>query len=397
MEEKYINLLLKGCLKVSENTPLFINYNKVNKNFVDKIVEIAKTMGVNDIYLDEVDSYYLHNILMNSSLKDLEKNKLFDCKIWDKYAKKDAAFLMLCSEIPHLMEDVDPERSEKVAELKLKTKPIYRKKQLKGEIPWCIAAVPNEEWAKDLFPKCQDAMAKFWRILADICMLNEDDPIKSWQEHLDKQAKLQQKLNDLQITKLHYKNSLGTDLEVFLSNIALWSSAASGKWIVNMPSYEVFTTPDYTKTNGIVYASKPLIYNGQLITDFYLKFQDGKVVDYDAKSGKEVLKNIIEGDEYSAYLGEAALVNYDSPISNTNILFNTTLIDENAASHLALGSGFLECLKDGNNLNKKELEKAGLNTSTNHVDFMIGTKDLLIEAETKNGQVIIMQDGNIVI
>ncbi len=396
MENEYIELLLKRCLKVNKNTPLFISYPKIISDFVNKLVSCAKSMGLSDIYLDEIDSYDIHNKLNTWSMKKIEESKIFDCHMWDVYAKKDGAFLMLESEIPHLMDDVDAKKIAKTAYIKRTTKPVYKERQLKSEIAWCIACVPNIKWAEEIFPDEKLPLKKFWNVLFDICMI-DGNAIENWNNFLKKQEEMQNKLNDLQISNLYYKNSLGTNLEIELAKEALWASASSGKWIVNLPSYEIFTSPVYNKTNGIVYATKPLMYSGKLITDFYLEFKDGKVVKYDAKEGKDILKDIIESDEYSQFLGEVALVDYASPISKTNILFKSTLIDENASCHLALGSGFLECIKDGNNKSKEELKEIGLNDSKNHVDFMIGSKDLTIEADTKDGHVTIMKKGNLVL
>jgi len=397
LEEKYIKLLLKRCLQLNKKNPLFINYNKVNKDFVDKTVDFAKKLGINDIYLDEKDSNYEHDLLNKLSKEEIENHEYFDCKIWDEYAKKDAAFLLLDTEIPNLMDDIDSEKLALASLVKLKSKPIYRDKQLKSLIPWCIAAVPNEAWAKEILPGSNSPIQEFWKILADICMLNETDPIASWNKQLSLQAKNIKKLTEMNIKKIHIKNNLGTNLELELPDNALWQSACSGKWIVNLPSYEIFTTPDYRKTRGVVYSSKPLTYTGKVIDEFYLKFEDGKVVDFGAKEGKDVLEEIIKGDNLSAFLGEIALVNYDSPISNTNMVFKSTLLDENAACHLALGSGFVECIKDGSKLDDKKLDKLGVNSSKNHVDFMVGTKDLLVEVETKDGTIAIMENGNLVI
>ena len=395
-EEKYIELILKRCLKI-EGQPLFINYNKINKNFVKKIEKYAKSIGVCDIYLDERDLNKEREVILNTNLEDIQKNELFNCKKWDEYAQKDAAFLMLESYIPGLMDKIDSDKLSKVSIVKQITKPIYKEKQLKGLIPWCIASVPNEYWAKDIFLNSKQPLDDFWNTLADICMLKEENPISSWNKLLKKQAKNLKKLNNMKIKKLYFKNDLGTNLEIELSSKALWQSACGNKWIVNMPSYEVFTSPNYKKTNGIVYSSKPLVYSGKIIDKFYLEFKDGKVINFDAKKGKDILKEIINSDEFSSFLGEVALVNYNSPISNTKKVFKSTLLDENASCHLALGSGFLECIENGNNLNKDELKKIGLNSSKNHVDFMIGTKDLTIEADTVNGKLIIMQNGNLVI
>lgn len=396
MQEKYIKLLVERCLDINNSKSLFIHYNKLNEDFVMKLKEYVNDLGINDIYLDGIDYFELHDILKNSSVKDIKSNHDLDCHMWDEYAKKDAAFLILESEIPHLMDDIDEEVFKEYLLIKRTTKPIYKEKQLNGVIPWCIAALPNKYWSKEIFNN-DNSEDLFWNYICKICMLENDNPISKWNEFLDYQTFIVNKLNNLHIKSLIYKNSLGTNLKVYLSDKTIWASASSGKWIVNMPSYEVFTTPIYDKTEGIVYSSKPLIYNGVTIDNFWIKFKNGKVIEYDAREGQSALKSIIESDEYSAYLGECALVNYDSPISKTNIVYKTTLIDENASCHLALGAGFNECIINGFNLSKEELFELGVNPSKNHVDFMIGTSDLEIIAETNNGNITIMKDGNLVL
>ncbi len=396
MENEYIKLLIDGCLKVKKGDSLFISYDKINNEFVDKLVSYAKNKGIDDIYLDATNAFQIHDILNSSTKKEIEENPLFNSHIWDEYAKKKAHFLMFCSEIPNLMDDVDSEKIALKSKIALETKPLYRKYQKDGIIPWCIAALPNKYWAEILFKDSSKPLEEFWNTLGKLCML-DGNAVKNWEEFLHKQEEIKNKLNDLKITKLYYKNSLGTDLQISLSDKALWQNASEGEYIVNIPSYETFTTPDLHKTQGIVYSSKPLIYNGKVIDEFYIKFDKGKVVDFKAKKGEDILKEIIESEKGMKYLGEAALVNYNSPISKTNICFETTLLDENASCHLALGMGFLECVEDGLNKSEEELTKLGVNSCQNHVDFMIGTKDMEILADTKDGKVTIMKDGNLVI
>ena len=203
MQKKYIELLLKRCLCIEEGTQLFIHYNKLNKDFVNTLVEYAKNMGITDIYLDEEDSEYLHDLLNKLSLEEIESHEAFNCKCWDEYAKKGAAFLMLDTTIPKLMEDIDSEKIAKSSFVRRKTKPVYKEKQLKSLIPWCIAALPNEEWAKDLFPKSDNKLEDFWNTIADICMLNSDNPIENWNNLLEKQKKTIKYLNELEIKKLY--------------------------------------------------------------------------------------------------------------------------------------------------------------------------------------------------
>ena len=163
---------------------------------------------------------------------------------------------------------------------------------------------------------------------------------------------------------------------------------------VNMPSYEIFTSPDYRKTEGIVYGTRPLVYNGGIIDDFFIEFEKGKAVNYKAKVGNELLKGIITSDKGSCYLGEAALIDINTPISKSGIVTGTVLLDENASPHLALGEGFSSAIKNGTNMSEEELKKLGINFSTAHVDFMIGSPDLNVLADTNDGQKLILKNGS---
>ncbi len=396
MEDKYIRLLVDRCLNFSNTKSLFISYDKVNKSFVDKLVSYVKDKGIEDIYLDEEDIYLLHDKLINLSLSEIGDDSYFDKSIWDEYAKKNSCFLMLETEFPGVMDDVSADKIALAKKINRDTRPIFRKKEVLYEIPWCIAALPNEVWASHIFGS-DDAYSKLENVLYQICFIDKDDPILEWEKYRSYVKDKVRILDELCIESLHYTNSLGTDLYIEMPNNCLWSSIGDeleDNMIVNMPSYEIFSSPNYLKTSGIVYNSRPLMYNGALIDDFYIKFLDGKIVDFKASVGHDVLKSIIEGDKNSNYLGEVALVNYDSPISNTNVVFGTTLIDENASCHLALGDGFSHCIVDGEKMSSEELLKHGINQSRNHVDFMIGTSDLRIEAKTNKGNLVIFENGN---
>ncbi|MBQ3021507.1 MAG: aminopeptidase [Bacilli bacterium] len=393
MEQKYIELLLEKCINFDKSKSLFISYDVIVEDFVRKVVKYANDMGINDIYLDKTDVYYESELLNKLSIEDIEKEKYFDTSIWDLYASKNASFLIIKSPVPGVMDDIPAENIAKVSSVRQSTMKEFKKKQLNYEVPWCICSYPNRVWAKDIF-KEDNAYELLSDMIYKICMVDTDNPIVSWDNYLKENKKIIDKLNNLKLKELHYKNSIGTDLVVELLSDTIWSYAASNG-LVNMPSYEVFTCPNYKQTNGIVYSSKPLIYGGGKINDFWLEFKDGKVVNFDAKVGKDLLKGILESDGNSSYLGECALVPYDSPISNTDIVFGTTLIDENASCHLALGSSYCECIKNGFDLSEEELLENGLNVSSEHVDFMIGTEDLEIIGTTFHGEKVkIFENGN---
>lgn len=396
LENKYVNLLINRCLSFKKGNSLFINYYSDNDAFVEKIVTSAKSRGIEDIYLDRNDKEERHQKLLQS-VEEINNDDYFDDAIWDEYAKKNAAFLMLSTEFPGYFADI-PSENMTAASLKTRTsKPIYKLKQLTNEISWCIAVIPNKIWAKEKFPNLSedDAYNEYFKLMCHCTMVDKENPIEEWNKFLDRQRMLVSKLNELQITKMHYTNSLGTDLVIGLSPDALWQCAGyeGEDVIVNMPTYEVFTSPDYRLTEGVVYASKPLMYGGALVDKFWVKFKDGKVVDYDAEVGKEILKGIIESDEYSCFLGECALVDKNTAIAQTNFVYGETCLDENASCHIALGDAFPECLKDAEEESIEERSCRGLNHSENHVDFMIGTDDLNIVAETKNGEMLIFKNG----
>lgn len=388
MDSKYIELLINNCLNLSEGKSVFIHYSVENEDFVRKLSDEIRKYGIDDIYYSKEDIYLIHDFLLNNDMDAIRSSSLFDQSIWDVYAKKKACFLILETEYPHVMDDVDEAKIGFSSKIRRESRPIYRKMVERCELDWCIAAYPGKVWANDIFKNDDRAYDKLRDAIFRCCMLDKDNPVDSWNKHLDKQSKIIGVLNKLDIEKLVYSNSLGTNLNIYLPRNYLFSSAKDRNVIVNMPSYEVFTSPIYNKTEGIVYSSRPLMYNGALIDEFWIKFSCGKVVSYDAKIGKEVLKSIIDSDGNSCYLGECALVEKTSPITLENIIFGTTLFDENASCHLALGAGFPECIVGGLEKSDEELLKSGVNVSSNHVDFMIGTDDLSIVGVTRDGKEI---------
>ncbi|MDD6159642.1 MAG: aminopeptidase, partial [Oscillospiraceae bacterium] len=241
-----------------------------------------------------------------------------------------------------------------------------------------------------------------WDAIFSVCRINGDGKgVERWKEHVENTARRSKLLNDYNFKTLHYTNSLGTDLTVTLPENHVWAGGAevSGDegipFVANIPTEEIFTAPRWDGVNGRVYAAMPLALDGNLVKDFYLDFEGGRIVNIHAEEGEEILRNSIGMDEGSAYLGEVALVPYDSPIRNTGILFFNTLFDENASCHLAFGAAYPTCIKGGEKMNEEEQKAAGLNQSNNHVDFMVGTADLSIVGTTHDGKEIpVFVNGN---
>lgn len=400
---KYSELLLDRCLDIREGQPLIVSAPVESIDFIRVLSECALKRGVNDIYFDWFDEELKHQQLLYLSNEDLGNSLFWNKKVYDDYAKKDAAFLMFVSDDPDIMNDIDNDKISFVSKIYRTSRPLYKKRQLTNEVAWCIASVSTYGWAKKVFNDSKDCVNKLWDLIFGICLINTDSPVKSWDDKVLISSNRSCKLNELNLKSLHYTNSLGTDLYVGLSRDTIWYGAGEemddGRRIIcNMPTEEIFTTPNRNMTNGVVYSSKPLVYNGCLIEDFMLEFCDGKVINYSAKKGYDVLESIIKGDCNSCYLGEVALVDYNSPIQNSGVIFYTTLFDENASCHLALGNGFPNSLANTKDKSKEELIDMGINISDVHVDFMIGTDDLKIVGITYDEEeVVIFENGNFVL
>jgi aminopeptidase len=272
---------------------------------------------------------------------------------------------------------------------------------------WCIAAVPGEAWAKKVFPgvRTSTAMEKLWNaILFTSRVIDKNgadlDPVAEWKAHNESFRSRCEFLNNLHIKTLEYKSAIGTDFTVDLIPEGIFCGGSEHtlggeEFNPNIPSEEIFTSPKAGCAEGLVVASLPLSYRGQLIENFSVRFEGGKVVEVKAEKGEDLLKQMVSMDEGAAKLGECALVPYTSPIRESGITFYETLFDENAACHLALGEGFTNCVKDYDKYTLEELHAMGINESMIHVDFMIGTDDLSITAITESGErVAIFRDGN---
>lgn len=400
LKEKYIDIILKTCLKLDSNQPLLLCFNDEIMPFARMVANRAYQMGVKDIYFDIIYPELKHDALKSLEIKDLKNMSFWNKEIWNKYAKKNAAFLMLDSITPDLMKDIDSNKIKEMVSYASSTRKVFKSMRDKSQLSWCIACVPTYDWAKLIFPDSNTPVDDLWNSIFDICEIKSDNPSLEWDKKLDKLNKVTEKLNNYNFKKLKYNNSLGTDFSIELPEGHIWKSGLekleNGKEILcNFPTEEVFTSPSYKSANGIVYSSKPLSYQGSIIDEFYIEFKDGKAISSFAKVGDKELKSMINTCKNSDYLGEVALVEYSSSISKSNIIFYETLYDENAACHIALGNSFPECILDGPKMNREELLERGLNNCDNHVDFMIGTSDLSIIGITHDDKEIkILENGN---
>lgn len=399
---KYAKLAVNKGINLQKDGLLVINSPIQCSEFARLIADEAYKIGASDVYINYSDENFNKIRFMNSSKEVLSFTPSFEQEKYDYYVEKGASFLSISASDPDLLKGIDSSKIsayQKSRNIALKK---YREACSANKNAWCIVSVPTKGWAKKVFSEMntEEATEKLWDTIFTIMRLKEEDPIEAWNKHISILQTKVEELNFNNFKYLHYTNSLGTDLKIELVKNHIWcggddTAEAGFKFIANMPTEEVFTTPKLNGVNGIVYSSKPLSYCGNLINNFSITFKDGKVSDCTAEVGLEILKDIINTDEGSKRLGEVALVPYDSPISKSDIIFYNTLYDENASCHLALGSSYPSCIKNGENMTSNELTNSVANVSLSHVDFMIGTKDLDIVGIKEDGTKIqVFKNGN---
>ena len=396
----YAKLIATMGVNVQKGQEVFIAAELDQPEFVKMVAEECYRAGAKRVVVDW--SYQpLDKIQIRwRSQKNLGTVADWEEARWKHYVDEIPCRIYLVSEDPDGMRGVNQEKMAKAQQAKYKVIKPYRD-QLENKYQWCIAAVPGVAWAKKLFPNLSKAQAveKLWEAILDASRVNED-PIAAWKAHNDDLAARCAYLNSLNIETLVYKSSNGTDLRVGMIPEAEFKGG--GEYSLNniffnpnIPTEEVFISPMRGKAEGIVYSTKPLSYQGQLIENFSVRFEGGKAVEVHAEKNEELLKKLISMDEGAAYLGECALVPYDSPIQKSGLLFYETLFDENAACHLALGMGFADTIKDFDKYTLEECRKMGVNDSMIHEDFMIGSADLDIDAVTRDGKTVpIFRKGN---
>lgn len=324
---------------------------------------------------------------------------------WEKarlqhYVDTNPCQIYLESADPDGLKGVNMKKVTKANQLSYPITKPYRD-QMENKYQWCIAAVPGVAWAKKMFPGLPKgkAVEKLWEAILMTSRVT-DDPIKAWEEHNKNLKSHCDYLNSLGIESLHYTADNGTDLTVGMIPEGRFCGGSEDSLLgitfnPNIPSEECFVSPMRGKAEGVVYATKPLSYHGQLIEGFSVRFEGGKAVEVHAEKGEELLKSMISMDEGAAYLGECALVPQKSPIAESGLLFYNTLFDENAACHLAFGMGFADTIDDFQNKTLDECRALGVNDSMIHVDFMIGCDSMNIDAITRDGKTVpVFRNGN---
>ncbi len=398
---KYARLIARTGARVQKGQQVLLTAELDQPEFVKMVVEECYKAGASRVVVD-----WTYQPLTRPNVRFRTLKSLSTVEKWEEEKlrwMKDTlpCRIFLCSEDPDGLAGVNQEKMAKGIQARQKIVKPYRD-AIEGKHQWCIAAVPGEAWAKKVFPKerTSRAVELLWQaILATVRVDESNDPEAEWAAHNKDLRERCDYLNSLGIESLHYTASNGTDFTVGMIPEGKFNGGEdvtqSGNWFnANMPTEECFISPQKGVAEGIVYSSKPLSYQGQLIDNFSIRFENGKAVEVHAEQNEELLKKLISMDEGSAYLGECALVPYESPVQKSGLLFYNTLFDENAACHLALGMGFIDTIRDYEKYTLDELHEMGVNDSIIHEDFMIGTADLNITARCRDGrEVAVFRNG----
>ena len=403
---KYAKLVVYTGVNIQPGQLLVINAPIECADFARRVAKFGFEAGCKDVKINWSDEKFAKIRYDGAAAEIFDEFPQWRYDMFMDFMDKGAAIVSIHASDPSIFKDVEKEKLRRAQMAAGQALLEYRKAIMNNVLRWCVVSVPTPAWATKVFSEAGDeqvAVDKLWQAIFSAVRIDKNnDPVKDWEQHIAFMKKATDFLNGEQLVSLHYTNRLGTDLTIKLPKGHIWAGGAEiaadkVTFVANMPTEEVYTLPERSGVDGVVYASKPLIYQGNVIDGIRLVFKEGKVVEYSASKGEAVLKQLLDTDEGAKYLGEVALVPYDSPISNSNILFYNTLFDENAACHLAFGKAYPTCIEGGEEMDSVELVKNGVNDSLIHEDFMIGTEDLQITGTRADGSTIqIFENGNFV-
>ena len=403
LQRDYARLLIREGLNLQPGQRLVISCPVERADFARCCAERAYDAGCAEVILRWSDDALTRLKYLRAAEEIFDRVNPWEALLADTVSAEGAAWLSVSAEDPENLKGVEPGRIRRARISSGKAMESFRVRETRNEFPWCVCAAPSEGWAGKVFPDLDApaAMERLWEEIFKASRVTEgQDAVAAWRAHSAELHRRVKALNGYNFKTLRYKNALGTDLVVELPEGHYWAGGAekcvrSGlPFSANIPTEEVFTLPKRDGVSGVVRASKPLVYNGTVIEGLRFELEGGRIVDIRAERGLEVLRDAVSVDEGASFLGEVALVPYDSPISRSGILFYNTLFDENASCHFAFGDAY-PCIKGSESMSQEELKARGANSSLTHVDFMVGTRDLSITGTTRGGETVsVFRDGN---
>ncbi len=400
--DQYAELIVKRGVNVQPGQTIILYAAVDEAYFARKIVAAAYRAGAHEVVLEWSDQQINKAFLTHTSLERLANVPEYDILKANTLMANNASRISLVSQDPDGLAGVDSTRLQTMTKANQKAFTSVREATMKDDISWLVVAAAGQAWAEKVFPDLsgQAAVNRLWEeILKDVRIDDTSDAIDHWNHHIKKLQAKADWLNQQNFKALHYKNTK-SDFTIGLAEGHIWEAAisqdkAGNIFIPNMPTEEVFTAPDNRHIDGHVAATMPLSYQGNLIDNIALDFKDGRIIDATATRGENVLKQLIETDDGSKSLGEVSLVPDPSPISQSGILFYNTLFDENASDHLAIGAAYASNISDGKTASPESLASRGWNISDVHVDFMIGSSDMMIDGITQdNHSVPVFRNGD---
>lgn len=392
--EKYAQLIVEVGVNVEKSHTVVLSIAVDQAPLARLITKKAYELGAAEVILQWTDDAINKDFFLYAAEDRLTELPQYIVDRGDDWLAKGASRISVVSSSPDALAGTDADRVASYQQASGKALANIRKATQANKISWTVVAAAGQEWAQKVFPDLEPAAAqeKLWDEIFKTSRIYGDDPVAAWKAHDAKLAEKAAELNKEQFVSLHY-TAPGTDIVIGLPENHLWEGAGSfnsrgEKFMANIPTEEVFTAPDSRRVDGVISSTKPLSYAGNIISGMKFTFKDGKVVDFSAEQGEEVLAKLLDTDEGAKHLGEVALVPDPSPISQSGIIFFNTLFDENASNHLAFGSAYAFNLQGGTEMSEEELDAAGLNRSHTHVDFMVGSDQMDIDGIKADGTVI---------
>lgn len=399
--EKYARLIVETGVSVKKDHTVVLQINVDQAPLARLITKEAYQSGAAEVIVQWTDDVIQKEFLSHAANDRLEQIPQYKIDQTDDWVAKGASRISVVSSDPEAFAGIDSDRVATFQAASGKALMNLRKATQANKVSWTVVAAAGKQWAAKVFPDLpeEEQVDALWDQIFKATRVYEEDPILAWEKHDETLAQKAAELNKEQFSALHY-TAPGTDIIIGLPKNHLWEGAGSynargEKFMANMPTEEVFTAPDYRRINGYISSTKPLSYAGTTISGMTFTFKDGKVIDFSAEQGQDVLAKLLDTDEGARSLGEVALVPDPSPISQSGIIFYNTLFDENASNHLALGAAYAFSVEGGTEMTDEELAEAGLNRSQTHVDFMVGSDKMNIDGIREDGSTVpVFRNGN---